>query len=123
MPRNILGQGRRMTKAPPFPCSTLSPVAGSTISTTTPGNGFVTEPGLVGIAPGTGAIIIDPVSVCHQVSTIGHFSLPIFSKYQIQASGFKGSPTLPKSLKLDKSFLSSHSSPHFIKERIAVGAV
>ena len=42
-----------------------------TISGTMPGSGRVAEPGTVGVAPGRGAIMIAPVSVCHQVSTIG----------------------------------------------------
>ena len=36
-----------------------------------PKNGSVAEPGLVGVAPGSGVIMMPPVSVCHQVSTIG----------------------------------------------------
>ena len=51
--------------------------ARSTMSATTPGRGLVADPGLVGIAPGKGAIMIMPVSVCHQVSTIGQRPLPI----------------------------------------------
>ena len=42
-----------------------------------PGNGRVAEPGFVGMAPGSGVIRIIPVSVCHQVSTMGHLSLPM----------------------------------------------
>ena len=41
-----------------------------------PKNGFVADPGLVGVAPGSGEINIPPVSVCHQVSTIGHLPFP-----------------------------------------------
>jgi hypothetical protein len=44
-----------------------------------PKNGKVAEPGLVSIAPGSGEISMPPVSVCHQVSTIGHFFLPTTS--------------------------------------------
>ena len=44
-----------------------------------PGSGRVAVPGIVGVAPGSGEIMIAPVSVCHHVSTIGHFSLPIIS--------------------------------------------
>jgi len=43
----------------------------STISGTTPGSGRVADPGLVGVAPGMGEIMMAPVSVCHHVSTIG----------------------------------------------------
>ena len=42
-----------------------------------PGSGRVAEPGLVGVAPGSGVIMIAPVSVCHQVSTIGQRSPPM----------------------------------------------
>ena len=38
----------------------------------TPKNGRVAEPGLSAVAPGSGVIIMPPVSVCHQVSTMGH---------------------------------------------------
>ena len=38
-----------------------------------------------------------PVSVCHQVSTIGQRPPPMCSRYQIQASGLIGSPTEPSS--------------------------
>ena len=37
-----------------------------------PKKGFDAEPGFSSIAPVCGDIIIPPVSVCHQVSTIGH---------------------------------------------------
>ena len=60
-----------------------------------PGRGSVAVPGTVGVAPGRGEIIIPPVSVCHQVSTIGQRPLPITLWYQIHASGLIGSPTVP----------------------------
>jgi hypothetical protein len=41
-------------------------------------NGLVAEPGFVVMAPGSGVMRIPPVSVCHQVSTIGSFSFPTF---------------------------------------------
>ena len=44
-----------------------------------PKKGSVALPGLVGVAPGSGVIMIAPVSVCHQVSTIGQRPPPIFS--------------------------------------------
>jgi hypothetical protein len=34
-------------------------------------------PGLVAMTPGSGDIMMPPVSVCHQVSTIGHRPPPI----------------------------------------------
>ena len=43
-----------------------------------PGRGPHADPGLVSVIPGNGEIIMEPVSVCHQVSTIAHCSLPIF---------------------------------------------
>ena len=44
-----------------------------------PKKGNVAEPGFSGIAPGKGEINMPPVSVCHQVSTIGHLLEPIIS--------------------------------------------
>src|ERR1700730_3715275 len=68
-----------------------------TISGTTPKKGFVAEPGFVAITPGSGVIMMEPVSVCHHVSTIGQRLCPITSRYHIQASGLIGSPTVPSS--------------------------
>ncbi len=48
----------------------------STIAGCTPKNGSVAEPGFWSIAPGSGEISTPPVSVCHQVSTIGQRSSP-----------------------------------------------
>ena len=48
------------------------------------------------MAPGRGEIRMPPVSVCHQVSTIGQRPLPTTSSYQFQASGLIGSPTEPR---------------------------
>ena len=42
----------------------------------TPKNGRVAEPGFSCVAPGSGVIRMPPVSVCHQVSTIGQRSSP-----------------------------------------------
>ncbi len=63
-----------------------------------------------------------PVSVCHQVSTIGQRPPPMFSWYQSQASGLIGSPTDPSRRRLPISCFSGYSAPHFMKVRIAVGA-
>ena len=52
-----------------------------------PGSGRVAEPGLVGTAPGTGEIMIAPVSVCHHVSTIGQRSRPMF--FAVPHPGFR----------------------------------
>src|SRR3546814_12369517 len=62
-----------------------------------PGSGKVAEPGLVVVAPGSGLIMLAPVSVCHHVSTIGQRPPPMLSWYHIHASGLIGSPTLPRS--------------------------
>ncbi len=80
-------------------------------------------PGLRVVIPGSGEIMIAPVSVCHQVSTIGQRPPPISFRYQIQASGLIGSPTEPSSRRLDRSWRAGCSDPHFMKVRIAVGAV
>ena len=89
----------------------------------TPKNGLVAEPGFCGIAPGIGVMMWPPVSVCQKVSTIGHFPLPTWVFYQDQASGLIGSPTEPRSLRLERSCFSTHSAPMPIRLRIAVGAV
>ena len=44
-----------------------------------PGIGLVAEPGLVAVIPGSGAIMIEPVSVCHQVSMTGALPPPMYS--------------------------------------------
>src|SRR3546814_5881409 len=64
------GQESSMTRLPSASPSSTCPLA-STIAGCTPKNGLVADPGLVGIAPGSGEIMMPPVSVCHQVSTIG----------------------------------------------------
>src|SRR6185436_12039375 len=94
-----------------------------TTSAAMPGNGRVHDPGLVGVAPGSGEIMIAPVSVCHQVSAIGQRSPPITRRYHIHASGLIGSPTVPSSRRLDRSCLAGCSSPQRMNARIAVGAV
>ncbi len=81
------------------------------------------EPGLVVTTAGRGVIMIPPVSVCHQVSTIGQLRRPMCSWYQIHASGLIGSPTVPSRRRVERSCRSGCSVPHFMKARIAVGAV
>src|ERR1035437_3636052 len=88
-----------------------------------PKNGNVAEPGLVGVAPGSGVIRMPPVSVCHHVSTMGQRLPPINSLYHIHASGLIGSPTEPSSRSELRSCFFGHSTPLFINARIAVGAV
>src|SRR5580700_6240579 len=93
------------------------------MSASIPGSGRVHEPGLVAVTPGTGEMRIAPVSVCHQVSTIGQRPAPMTRLYQIQASGLMGSPTLPSSRSRDRSYFAGSSSPSFMSARMAVGAV
>src|SRR4029453_966860 len=57
------------------------------------------------------------------VSTIGQRLPPITSWYHIQASGLIGSPTGPSNRSELRSCFFGHSVPHFMKARIAVGAV
>ena len=80
-------------------------------------------PGSRVVTPGSGLFMIAPVSVCHQVSTIGAVSAPMCLRYQSQASGLIGSPTLPRIRIEERSNLAGMSAPHFMKVRIAVGAV
>ncbi len=87
------------------------------------GIGLVAEPGLVGIAPGSGVIRMPPVSVCHQVSTISQRSLPTCLWYHSQASGLIGSPTEPSSRSDLREDAFTKSSPAPISARMAVGAV
>src|ERR1700736_3505187 len=98
MVRSIDGHGFLTINFPPTFGFTSHPFS-STTAGSTPKNGSVALPGLVGIAPGSGVIMIAPVSVCHQVSTIGQRPAPIVSRYHIQASGLIGSPTDPRSRK------------------------
>ena len=88
-----------------------------------PGSGRVAEPGFVAVSPGSGEIMMWPVSVCHQVSTIGQRSPPITLWYQSHAFGLIGSPTVPSSRSDERSCLPGCSAPHFMHARIAVGAV
>ena len=88
-----------------------------------PGSGRVHEPGLVGVAPGSGVIMWPPVSVCHQVSTIGQRPSPATRQYHSQASGLIGSPTVPSRRRLWREWRVTQSSPSRISARIAVGAV
>src|SRR5258706_13717029 len=122
MVRIIEGQGFLMTRMPPLPFSTSCPVS-STIAAMMPGNGSVQDPGLSGVAPGSGEIMCPPVSVCHQVSTIGQGPPPTTVWYHIHASGLIGSPTLARMRKLVESYFFGRSPPALMSQRIAVGAV
>ena len=88
-----------------------------------PGNGLVADPGFSVVTPGSGVIMMAPVSVCHHVSTTGQRSPPMTLWYHIHASGLIGSPTDPRRRSDDRSRRAGHSVPHFMKARIAVGAV
>src|SRR5947209_12726151 len=122
MVRAIAGHGFRITSSPPEPFGTDCPVRVTT-SGITPGSGRVADPGLVATAPGSGEIMIIPVSVCHHVSTMGQRFFPMTSRYHIQASGLIGSPTLPSRRRLSSLWRLGNSLPHLINARIAVGAV
>ena len=50
----------------------------------------------MGVAPGSGEIMMPPVSVCHHVSTTAQRPSPTTSWYQRQTSGLIGSPTVPR---------------------------
>ncbi len=75
------------------------------------------------MTPGSGLIRMWPVSVCHQVSTMGQRSPPITLWYQSHAFGLIGSPTLPSRRSDERSCLPGCSAPHLMQARIAVGAV
>ena len=122
MPRSIAGHGRSQHQVPAAARPDLVPCSSKTAASI-PGNGLVAEPGLVVVTPGSGVIMIMPVSVCHQVSTTGVRFAPMCSRYQIQASGLIGSPTEPSSRSDERSWLWAYSGPHFMWARIAVGAV
>ena len=85
-----------MTRLPSQAPSSTLPSASTTCGLT-PKNGSVAEPGLSRVAPGSGVIRMPPVSVCHQVSTIGQRPSPTTRWYHSQASGLIGSPTEPSS--------------------------
>src|SRR5688500_1942257 len=114
MVRSIAGQGRLITRYPPVLAGTDWP-SRVTTSAAMPGRGRVAEPGLVGVAPDNGVIMMAPVSVCHQVSTMGQRSLPMTRWYHIQASGLIGSPTVPSKRNDVSLCLRGHCSPALTK--------
>src|SRR5471032_3326498 len=115
------GQGRMMARSPPP--TVISLAFESSSATVYPGIGDVALPGVVAVTPGSGEIAIEPVSVCHQVSTMGHRFPPMCSRYHIHASGLIGSPTEPSNRRRERLCFAGHWSPHFMKARMAVGAV
>ena len=89
-----------------------------------PGSGNVALPGLRVVTPGSGLIMMAPVSVCHHVSTTGQRSPPMCFQYQTHASGLIGSPTrAEQSERREVVPLRVARAPHFMNVRIAVGAV
>ena len=107
----------------PEPSPIISSPFSSSKAGSIPKKGFVALPGFIGVNPDIGVIIIAPVSVCHQVSTIGQDDSPTTLKYHSHASGLIGSPTVPSIL---KDFLEeelTNSFPCAIKALKAVGAV
>ena len=111
-----------MAKNPDASPSSSFPFS-SKITGCTPKNGNVADPGLSGVAPGSGVIMKLPVSVCQYVSTIGHRPSPTTLWYQRHASGLMGSPTEPKMRSDERSCRVTYSSPAFMSARTAVGAV
>ena len=122
MPRSMPGHGSDTTSRPPCGGSTLVP-SSPRMSIFTPGMGTCAEPGLRVVSPGSAEIMMPPVSVCHQVSTIGAVPAPMTSRYQIHASGLMGSPTEPSTRIELRSKPCGICLPSFMNERIAVGAV
>src|SRR5918996_1036084 len=100
----------------------LSPLS-VLISALMPGNARVADPGLHVVMPGSGVIMIAPVSVCHQVSTTGQRSPPMWRENQNHPPGLIVSPNEPRKRSDDRSWRRGHSVPHFMNARMAVGAV
>src|SRR5215212_10027457 len=110
------GQGALMHKlpeiiSPSFGSGKTCPLSSTRIGCT-PGNGSEAHDGMAGVTPARLEIMIPPVSVCHQVSMIGHFFLPIFSSYQCHASSLIGSPTVPKIFNDERSLPSNGFKPN-----------
>src|SRR5664279_4000880 len=122
MVRSIAGHGLSMTRYPPSPLPTGTPSSFTTFALI-PGSGIIADPGLQAVTPGNGEIMMAPVSVCHQVSTIGQLLCPMFSRYHIHASGLIGSPAEPNTRNEPSSYFPGMSAPHFMNVRIRVGAV
>src|SRR3989337_3183689 len=118
------GQGFLITRYPLVSGGTSFPDS-STTAASTPGIALGAEPGFSGMVsrPGNGDRIAPPVSVCHHVSTIGHFSLPMVLKYHIHTSGLVDSPTVPNNRRVDKLNEFRISLPYLIYILSAVGVV
>ena len=95
------------------------PAAARTSAASTPGTGCPIDPGRMSIEAKL-AIMMPPVSVCHQLSWKGS---PNASTPQRTASGLSGSPTLARKRSAGSLRPRTASNPAFIIMRIAVGAV
>ncbi len=84
-----------------------------------PGIGLPIDPGRIS-QPAKLAIMIPPVSLCHQLSWIGW---PSVSAPHTTASGLSGSPTLPTKRSELRSCAVATSAPARMSMRTAVGAV
>ena len=78
---------------------TLPSALRCTMAASMPGSGWPIEPGFTSIAAKL-AIMMPPVSVCHQLSWNGR---PNACWPQTTASGFSGSPTLAMKRSADRS--------------------
>ena len=93
MPRSIDGHGRVEHEVAAARDRRPASPASSTMSAPMPGQRERRAPGFSVVAPGSGLIMMAPVSVCHHVSTTGQRSPPMCCQYQTHASGLIGSPT------------------------------
>ena len=84
-----------------------------------PGSGIPIDPGRTGMA-GVLAIMIAPVSVCHQLSWTVR---PSACRPQTTTSGLSASPTLATCRRADRSNSPARSARARISIRSAVGAV
>src|SRR5690349_20003095 len=101
------GQGAFMQRLPAAGLPVTSDAFSSTNIGCTPGMGSEAQLGIAGVTPARLEIRVPAVSVCHQVSTIGHFRLPICSSYQCQVCSLMGTPPVHNTCTMDKSFPSS----------------
>ena len=99
----IEGHGVRSASSPSTPGSSTTsmppPARLRTMAAVMPGSGLPMEPGLMS-RPAKLAIMIPPVSVCHQLSWNGR---PKASSPHSTPSGFSGSPTLAVKRSADRS--------------------
>ena len=110
MPRSMPGHGFLMTRNPPS--GGFAGLAFFVVDVgVDAGEGQRRGARLGFVAAGSGVIMMPPVSVCHQVSTIGQRRPPITRWYHIQASGLMGSPTVPSTRSDDRSCFLGCSSP------------